>query len=208
MNYRMMCVVMLSGAPAWRPAGADAQDPPAKRPQGDQGVTGDNGADGQDLAAPEAAIASVAPNALLVGRTTTLRIVGTSPNGQRPPRSAWTPTTRRRRCRDRDGAGQRRRLGRERHRRGLGSARRPQAARLHRRDRGLHAEGASVTVTAAATSSQSNFHGRDLRHPARDRRVCRARPSASKTAPACATPRSVATASSSSASPAYPATAG
>ena len=80
MNYRMMCVVMLSGALAacQGPAGADGAAGPAGEtgPQGEQGVTGDNGADGQDLAAPEAAIASVAPNALLVGRTTTLRIVG------------------------------------------------------------------------------------------------------------------------------------
>ena len=79
MNYRMMCVVMLSGALAacQGPAGADGAAGPAGEtgPQGEQGVTGDNGADGQDLAARSGDRLG-APNALLVGRTTTLRIVG------------------------------------------------------------------------------------------------------------------------------------
>jgi hypothetical protein len=44
--------------------------------QGETGIAGDSGNDGSDLAAPEAAIAAVAPNVLLAGRSTTIRVVG------------------------------------------------------------------------------------------------------------------------------------
>ena len=80
MNYRKMLITLMLGALAacQGPAGENGAEGPAgeKGPQGEQGVAGDNGTNGQDLAAPAAAIASVAPNALLVGRTTTVRIVG------------------------------------------------------------------------------------------------------------------------------------
>ena len=80
MNYRKMLVILMLGAltACQGPAGEAGATGPAGEigPKGDQGVAGNDGTAGQDLAAPSAAIASVAPNALLVGRTTTVRIVG------------------------------------------------------------------------------------------------------------------------------------
>jgi hypothetical protein len=80
MNYRKLLILLTAAAltACVGPAGKEgvAGLVGAAGDTGGQGIIGDNGTDGQDLAAPEAAIASVAPNALLVGRATTLRVVG------------------------------------------------------------------------------------------------------------------------------------
>jgi hypothetical protein len=80
MNYRKMLTLLAVGAitACQGPAGTDgvAGADGETGIQGEQGVAGETGTDGQDLAAPGAAIASVAPNALLAGRTTDMRIVG------------------------------------------------------------------------------------------------------------------------------------
>ena len=80
MNCRKLLILLTAVAltACQGPAGENGVDGIAgdQGDQGDQGLVGETGAAGQDLAAPGAAIAAVAPNALLVGRTTTLRVVG------------------------------------------------------------------------------------------------------------------------------------
>ena len=90
MNYRKMLVILMLGAltACQGPAGEAGATGPAGEigPKGDQGVAGNDGTAGQDLAAPSAAIASVAPNALLVGRPRPFASSVTSPNGTKPRR--------------------------------------------------------------------------------------------------------------------------